>query len=68
MPTVNVNGIQTAYEVRGSGPPLLMMAPGGFDSTIENGMSVDTRPSLMDEPSVGLMREPCLPSSPRPAR
>ncbi len=35
MPTVNVNGIQTAYEVRGSGPPLLMMAPGGFDSTIE---------------------------------
>ena len=35
MPTVSVDGIQTAYEVRGSGPPLLMMAPGGFDSTIE---------------------------------
>jgi pimeloyl-ACP methyl ester carboxylesterase len=35
MPTVVIDGIETNYEVYGSGPPLLMMAPGGFDSTIE---------------------------------
>ena len=33
MPTVTVNRMQTAYEVRGSGPSLLMMDPSGFDST-----------------------------------
>jgi pimeloyl-ACP methyl ester carboxylesterase len=35
MPTANVNGIEINYETHGSGPPLLMLAPGGFDSTIE---------------------------------
>ena len=35
MPTVELNGIATYYEVHGSGPPLLMMAPGGFDSDIQ---------------------------------
>lgn len=35
MPTVAVDGIETRYEVLGSGPPLLMYAPGGFDATIE---------------------------------
>jgi pimeloyl-ACP methyl ester carboxylesterase len=30
-----VDGIETRYEVVGSGPPLLMFAPGGFDATIE---------------------------------
>ena len=35
MPYAELNGIKIHYEVRGSGPPLLMMAPGGFDSTIE---------------------------------
>lgn len=35
MPTVIVDGIETRYEVLGSGPPLLMYAPGGFDATIE---------------------------------
>ncbi len=35
MPYAEINGINIHYEVRGSGPPLLMMAPGGFDSTIE---------------------------------
>ena len=35
MPYAEINGINIRYEVRGSGPPLLMMAPGGFDSTIE---------------------------------
>ena len=34
MPSVDLDGISTNYEVFGSGPPLLMMAPGGFDSTI----------------------------------
>lgn len=35
MPYAELNGINIHYEVRGSGLPLLMMAPGGFDSTIE---------------------------------
>ena len=35
MPTAIIDGISTRYEVVGSGPPLLMFAPGGFDATIE---------------------------------
>src|SRR6266850_1534933 len=30
-----IDGIATRYEVVGSGPPLLMYAPGGFNATIE---------------------------------
>ena len=35
MPTAIIDGIETRYEVVGSGPPLLMYAPGGFDATLE---------------------------------
>ena len=35
MPTALIDGIATRYEVMGSGPPLLMYAPGGFNATIE---------------------------------
>jgi len=35
MPTANVDGIDTYYEIYGSGTPILMCAPGGFDATIE---------------------------------
>ncbi|MBI2189483.1 MAG: hypothetical protein HYU37_20490 [Acidobacteria bacterium] len=35
MPTVVIDGITTRYDVVGSGPPVLMFAPGGFDATIE---------------------------------
>lgn len=35
MATTIVDGIATRYEVVGSGPPLLMFSPGGFDATIE---------------------------------
>src|ERR1700704_3849372 len=35
MATAVIDGITTRYEVMGSGPPLLMYAPGGFDATIE---------------------------------
>ncbi|TMH95662.1 MAG: alpha/beta hydrolase [Betaproteobacteria bacterium] len=35
MPEVVIDGIKTRYEVIGSGPPLLMYAPGGFDATVE---------------------------------
>jgi pimeloyl-ACP methyl ester carboxylesterase len=30
-----IDGLRTRYEVVGSGPPLLMYSPGGFDATIE---------------------------------
>jgi pimeloyl-ACP methyl ester carboxylesterase len=33
--TAIIDGIRTRYEAIGSGPPLLMYAPGGFDATIE---------------------------------
>jgi pimeloyl-ACP methyl ester carboxylesterase len=35
MPTAIIDGITTRYEVVGSGPPLLMYAPGGFNATID---------------------------------
>jgi pimeloyl-ACP methyl ester carboxylesterase len=35
MATAIIDGITTRYEVVGSGPPLLMYAPGGFDATLE---------------------------------
>ena len=34
MPTAIVDGIATRYEVAGSGPPLLMFSPGGFNSAL----------------------------------
>lgn len=36
MPTVDIDGIPTRYQVDGSGPPLLMYSPGGFDARVEN--------------------------------
>ena len=35
MPSVDIDGIATRYEIKGSGPPLLMYAPGGFNAVIE---------------------------------
>ncbi len=35
MPTAIIDGIATRYEAVGSGPPILMWAPGGFDATRE---------------------------------
>ena len=35
MPIIDIDGIATRYEIKGSGPPLLMYAPGGFNATIE---------------------------------
>jgi pimeloyl-ACP methyl ester carboxylesterase len=35
MPSAVIDGIATRYEVTGSGPPLLMYAPAGFDATLD---------------------------------
>jgi pimeloyl-ACP methyl ester carboxylesterase len=35
MPTAVIDGIATRYELVGSGTPMLMYAPGGFDATLE---------------------------------
>ena len=35
MPVAKVDGIDTYYETLGSGTPILMCAPGGFDATID---------------------------------
>jgi pimeloyl-ACP methyl ester carboxylesterase len=36
VPTAIIDGITTRYEVAGSGPPLLMFSPGGFNATLDN--------------------------------
>jgi pimeloyl-ACP methyl ester carboxylesterase len=36
VPTETIDGIATRYEVAGSGPPLLLFSPGGFNATLEN--------------------------------
>jgi pimeloyl-ACP methyl ester carboxylesterase len=50
MPSVSIDGIQTRYDLIGSGPPLLMLSPGGFDATIEKWRTqgVYTRLKLLD--------------------
>ena len=35
MAGATIDGIYTRYEVYGSGPPVLMFSPGGFDATVE---------------------------------
>lgn len=40
MPTAVIDGISTRYETAGSGPPLLMFSPGGFNSSLENWSSL----------------------------
>jgi len=35
MPTAMIDGLEVSYLTQGSGPALLMLAPGGFDATIE---------------------------------
>ena len=48
MPIVDIAGIKTRYETLGSGPPVLMFSPGGFNATLDNwsglGIYARTRP------------------------
>lgn len=48
MPIAQIDGIDTRYDVIGSGPPLLMFSPGGFNATLEQwsslGIYARTRP------------------------
>jgi pimeloyl-ACP methyl ester carboxylesterase len=39
VPSVSIDGIATRYEVAGSGPPLLLFSPGGFNAAAENWVS-----------------------------
>jgi pimeloyl-ACP methyl ester carboxylesterase len=50
MPTATIDGIATRYELLGSGPPLLMYAPGGFNAVVETWsmQSVYARIKLLD--------------------
>lgn len=40
MPIASVDGIPTRYEILGSGPPLLMFSPGGFNATLDTWSSL----------------------------
>ena len=50
MASATLDGIATRYEVYGSGPPLLMFSPGGFDATVEkwSTLGVYARVKLLD--------------------
>jgi pimeloyl-ACP methyl ester carboxylesterase len=50
MATAVCDGIDTYYEVSGSGPPLLLFSPGGFNATVENWRSfgIYSRLGLLD--------------------
>lgn len=50
VPTANIDGITTRYEMVGSGPPVLMFAPGGFDARLEQWttLGVYARTKLLD--------------------
>ena len=50
MATAEIDGILTRYEVVGSGPPVLMFAPGGFDATLKQWttLGVYARIKLLD--------------------
>jgi pimeloyl-ACP methyl ester carboxylesterase len=39
VPVTVVDGIEVFYEMRGSGSPVLMFAPGGFDATVDKWLS-----------------------------
>ena len=41
MPFATLNGIQVNYRIQGSGPPLLMFAPGGFRSVMSRWTAAD---------------------------
>jgi pimeloyl-ACP methyl ester carboxylesterase len=50
MPFAEIDGITTHYEVRGSGSPVLMFAPGGFDASLDKweGLGVYAKIRLLD--------------------
>jgi pimeloyl-ACP methyl ester carboxylesterase len=50
VPTANINGITARYQVVGSGPPVLMFAPGGFDASLDKWttLGVYARINLLD--------------------
>jgi pimeloyl-ACP methyl ester carboxylesterase len=50
MPSVKIDGIKTEYDVIGSGPPLLMFAPGGFDASMDKwkNLGVYSKIKLLD--------------------
>jgi len=59
MPTARLDGLEVNYFEKGSGPALLMLAPGGFDATLEKwttaGVWKGMRPldTLVTDPETG---------------
>lgn len=54
MPSAICDGITTHYEIVGSGPPVLMYAPGGFEATLDKWrtLGVYARVKLLDHLAV----------------
>ena len=47
MPTATIDGLEVSYVTHGSGPVLLMLAPGGFDATMEKWSTAGVWKSLL---------------------
>jgi len=43
MTTATIDHLEVDYTTRGSGPALLMLAPGGFDATMEKWTTAGVR-------------------------
>jgi pimeloyl-ACP methyl ester carboxylesterase len=50
VPTASIDGIATRYQLIGSGPPVLMFSPGGFDATLNQwgALGVYARTKILD--------------------
>jgi hypothetical protein len=64
MTTATIEGLEVVYETRGSGPPLLMLAPSGEKWTIAGGRSTRSRANSPSSPTTGA--SPGRPATPRP--
>jgi hypothetical protein len=50
MPTASIDGIETRFEVLGSGPPILLYSPGGFDATVEKWPTLGIYKEMIHQP------------------
>ncbi|MSQ70038.1 MAG: alpha/beta hydrolase [Betaproteobacteria bacterium] len=55
MPFATINGIRINYLIQGSGPPLLMFAPGGFRSLIARWTAEGSRLVFKDMDVIGIL-------------
>jgi hypothetical protein len=58
--TATIDGLEVSYVTHGAGPALLMLAPGGFDATMEKWTSIARLGTCWDQPNHSLEADPPL--------